>query len=189
MGNRALADNRRGWRATPPVWVFRGSGRKKLSAFHLLPAREHSLCSGTESKTVFTPWGCIRYLSKVTRAEVAQLVERGPEKAGVGGSTPSLGINRFKNLQISFVLQRNPFSGIAHICARLREGVETSVSRARSKLPRNCEPKGKRRNERSRLHVPQNVSFPVFGPGSKQGAKPKLDMLRTDSLFRETRFV
>jgi len=43
-------------------------------------------------------------------------------------------------LQISFVLQRNPFSGIAHICALLREGGETSVSRARSKLPRNCEP-------------------------------------------------
>ena len=34
----------------------------------------------------------IGYLSKVTLAEVAQLVERGPEKAGVGGSTPSLGI-------------------------------------------------------------------------------------------------
>ena len=30
-------------------------------------------------------------LIKVHPAEVAQLVERGPEKAGVGGSTPSLG--------------------------------------------------------------------------------------------------
>jgi hypothetical protein len=27
-------------------------------------------------------------------AQVAQLVERGPEKAGVGGSTPSLGISK-----------------------------------------------------------------------------------------------
>ena len=34
----------------------------------------------------------VHYLHKVVRAEVAQLVERGPEKAGVGGSTPSLGI-------------------------------------------------------------------------------------------------
>ena len=56
------------------------------------------------------------YLSKVTRAEVAQLVERGPEKAGVGGSTPSLGINLFKNLQTSFVLQRNPLRHFADSC-------------------------------------------------------------------------
>jgi hypothetical protein len=34
----------------------------------------------------------VRYLYKVVRAEVAQMVERGPEKAGVGGSIPSLGI-------------------------------------------------------------------------------------------------
>ena len=27
--------------------------------------------------------------------QVAQLVERGPEKAGVGGSTPSLGITQY----------------------------------------------------------------------------------------------
>jgi hypothetical protein len=30
--------------------------------------------------------------------QVAQLVERGPEKAGVGGSIPSLATNPFKNL-------------------------------------------------------------------------------------------
>ena len=49
-------------------------------------------------KTAFTARIRIGYLSKVTRAEVAQLVERGPEKAGVGGSTPSLGISLLNRL-------------------------------------------------------------------------------------------
>jgi hypothetical protein len=44
------------------------------------------------AKTAFTSPARIGYLSKVRRAEVAQSVERGPEKAGVGGSIPSLGI-------------------------------------------------------------------------------------------------
>jgi hypothetical protein len=55
-------------------------------------------------------------LKGFTSAEVAQLVERGPEKAGVGGSTPSLGIKLFKNLQISFVLQRNLFGEFCTFC-------------------------------------------------------------------------
>ena len=33
--------------------------------------------------------------------QVAQLVERGPEKAGVGGSIPSLATNNFYNLAIA----------------------------------------------------------------------------------------
>ena len=33
-----------------------------------------------------------------TVGQVAQLVERGPEKAGVGGSIPSLATNIFNNL-------------------------------------------------------------------------------------------
>ena len=33
--------------------------------------------------------------------QVAQLVERGPEKAGVGGSIPSLATNNFNNLAIA----------------------------------------------------------------------------------------
>jgi hypothetical protein len=33
--------------------------------------------------------------------QVAQLVERGPEKAGVGGSIPSLATISFNNLQIA----------------------------------------------------------------------------------------
>jgi hypothetical protein len=33
--------------------------------------------------------------------QVAQLVERGPEKAGVGGSIPSLATNPFNNLAIA----------------------------------------------------------------------------------------
>ena len=39
--------------------------------------------------------------------QVAQLVERGPEKAGVGGSIPSLATNNFNNLQIAKNIQ-NP---------------------------------------------------------------------------------
>jgi hypothetical protein len=37
--------------------------------------------------------------------QVAQLVERGPEKAGVGGSIPSLATNIFNNLQIAKNIQ------------------------------------------------------------------------------------
>ena len=37
--------------------------------------------------------------------QVAQLVERGPEKAGVGGSIPSLATNNFNNLQIAKNIQ------------------------------------------------------------------------------------
>ena len=42
--------------------------------------------------SAFTTGPILLYLYKVVRAEVAQMVERGPEKAGVGGSIPSLGI-------------------------------------------------------------------------------------------------
>ena len=37
--------------------------------------------------------------------QVAQLVERGPEKAGVGGSIPSLATNTFNNLAIAKNIQ------------------------------------------------------------------------------------
>ena len=40
-----------------------------------------------------------------TTGQVAQLVERGPEKAGVGGSIPSLATNNFNNLQIAKNIQ------------------------------------------------------------------------------------
>jgi hypothetical protein len=35
------------------------------------------------------------------------LVERGPEKAGVGGSIPSLATNNFNNLQIGKNIQKS----------------------------------------------------------------------------------
>ena len=38
------------------------------------------------------------------------MVERGPEKAGVGGSIPSLGINLSNELQDAAFSKRNPFS-------------------------------------------------------------------------------
>ena len=52
-------------------------------------------CPGSSpfSSNLFTKLPESSYLSKVRRAEVAQMVERGPEKAGVGGSIPSLGIS------------------------------------------------------------------------------------------------
>ena len=47
------------------------------------------------------------------------MVERGPEKAGVGGSIPSLGINIFKELQAAAFSKRNPFSCLVLFCTRL----------------------------------------------------------------------
>ena len=42
-------------------------------------------------------------------AEVAQMVERGPEKAGVGGSIPSLGTLSFHNLSDSLCKAKEHF--------------------------------------------------------------------------------
>src|SRR2546421_9028747 len=39
--------------------------------------------------------------SSIANGQVAQLVERGPEKAGVGGSIPSLATIFFNNLQVA----------------------------------------------------------------------------------------
>ena len=47
--------------------------------------------------------------------QVAQLVERGPEKAGVGGSIPSLATNNFNNLQIAKNIQISSREQYAYI--------------------------------------------------------------------------
>ncbi len=47
--------------------------------------------------------------------QVAQLVERGPEKAGVGGSIPSLATNTFNNLQIAKNIQKSSREQCAYI--------------------------------------------------------------------------
>ena len=47
--------------------------------------------------------------------QVAQLVERGPEKAGVGGSIPSLATNNFNNLQIAKNTQKSSRVQYAYI--------------------------------------------------------------------------
>ena len=47
--------------------------------------------------------------------QVAQLVERGPEKAGVGGSIPSLATNNFNNLQIAKNIQKSSREQYANI--------------------------------------------------------------------------
>ena len=47
--------------------------------------------------------------------QVAQLVERGPEKAGVGGSIPSLATNNFNNLQIAKNIQKSARVQYAYI--------------------------------------------------------------------------
>jgi hypothetical protein len=48
-----------------------------------------------------TLFGAASYTAQSLHAigQVAQLVERGPEKAGVGGSIPSLATNVFNNLR------------------------------------------------------------------------------------------
>jgi hypothetical protein len=43
------------------------------------------------------------------------LVERGPEKAGVGGSIPSLATNNFNNLQIAKYVQKSSREQYAYI--------------------------------------------------------------------------
>ena len=50
-----------------------------------------------------TLFGAASYTAESLHAigQVAQLVERGPEKAGVGGSIPSLATNIFNNLAIA----------------------------------------------------------------------------------------
>ena len=47
--------------------------------------------------------------------QVAQLVERGPEKAGVGGSIPSLATINFNNLQIAKNIQKSSREQYAYI--------------------------------------------------------------------------
>src|ERR1051325_2133630 len=47
--------------------------------------------------------------------QVAQLVERGPEKAGVGGSIPSLATINFNNLQIAKNIQKSSRVQYAYI--------------------------------------------------------------------------
>ena len=47
--------------------------------------------------------------------QVAQLVERGPEKAGVGGSIPSLATNNFNNLAIAKNIQKSSRVQYAYI--------------------------------------------------------------------------
>ena len=47
--------------------------------------------------------------------QVAQLVERGPEKAGVGGSIPSLATNLFNNLAIAKNIPISSRAQYAHI--------------------------------------------------------------------------
>ena len=52
--------------------------------------------------------------------QVAQLVERGPEKAGVGGSIPSLATNTFNNLAIAKNIQKSSREQYAYICLPYR---------------------------------------------------------------------
>ena len=58
------------------------------------------------------------YYAFLPSGQVAQLVERGPEKAGVGGSIPSLATNNFNNLaslknRVTISLAHNTRTSIA----------------------------------------------------------------------------
>jgi hypothetical protein len=52
--------------------------------------------------------------------QVAQSVERGPEKAGVGGSIPSLATNPFNNLVIAKNIQLSSRVQYANIAIEMR---------------------------------------------------------------------
>ena len=64
--------------------------------------------------TVFSPYSYTTPLFPPS-GQVAQLVERGPEKAGVGGSIPSLATNNFNNLQIAKNIQKSSREQYAYI--------------------------------------------------------------------------
>ena len=53
--------------------------------------------------------------SSIAIGQVAQLVERGPEKAGVGGSIPSLATILFNNLQTAIKTENQPDVHITYI--------------------------------------------------------------------------
>jgi hypothetical protein len=56
------------------------------------------------------------------------MVERGPEKAGVGGSIPSLGINLSNELQAAAFSKRNPFSFLLLFCTLTRSKRPTFIT-------------------------------------------------------------
>jgi hypothetical protein len=73
-----------------------------------------------------TLFGARSYTAQSLHAigQVAQLVERGPEKAGVGGSIPSLATNNFNNLAIAKNMQicsREQYANIRHAMFALSE--------------------------------------------------------------------
>ena len=59
--------------------------------------------------------GSLYYAVFFQPGQVAQLVERGPEKAGVGGSIPSLATNNFNNLAIAKNIQKSSRVQYAYI--------------------------------------------------------------------------
>jgi hypothetical protein len=58
--------------------------------------------------------------SRTRSGQVAQVVERSPEKAGVGGSTPSLATIFFNDLAISFQFSLHSKSIVESICVAIR---------------------------------------------------------------------
>ena len=63
--------------------------------------------------------------SSIAIGQVAQLVERGPEKAGVGGSIPSLATIIFNNLRVAKnrrIYSREQYANIAQAAFALSPG-------------------------------------------------------------------
>ena len=76
-----------------------------------------SISRKTASLWAFDRLWCGSYTanSSIATGQVAQLVERGPEKAGVGGSIPSLATILFNNLQIAIKTENQPDVHITYI--------------------------------------------------------------------------
>ena len=59
------------------------------------------------------------------------MVERGPEKAGVGGSIPSLATNTFNNLAIAKNIQKSSrvqYANIEHFIFAVAQIIEPSIN-------------------------------------------------------------
>ena len=76
--------------------------RRREGGDHAENAKESKLNQYRESGEVDSYFAKYLYYAVFFQpGQVAQLVERGPEKAGVGGSIPSLATNPFNNLAMA----------------------------------------------------------------------------------------
>jgi hypothetical protein len=115
----------RKFRTVPAHWLFCFAASR--------PVRAHSACS--ESASVDS-----RIDVRTRSGQVAQVVERSPEKAGVGGSTPSLATISFNRLQAAGNVRfqwREPYANMPSACPDASQigGCSSNFQISRAVLP------------------------------------------------------